>query len=322
MIARCTACDLTPDRKKGISTQSGRVKIDVAKPQKHLKAIVQLNITAESVKTGVKLACENAFATAKNRGQYCLQTLPDHTDEDLDGDTQVQIVRCINAQHQHLLDIYEDINVVAVAHESQERVEQVKPPNLGATTPEKHKVYISMDDQRIYEWLTPVPIQGKAVSQEGYVRRFDLALLRIFERCWIDVKSLPAGQFQGKGYALVFVCMKSFAIDVMLMNKKDETAECTARYVVRRGIHKLPYTVTFHHDNDGSNLAVAVKLAGYGIRTEPTVPYRQSLNVAELAIRVLMKAAKRACLHARFHHEFLGLAMQHCAHHHNSISGS
>jgi hypothetical protein len=54
------------------------------------------------------------------------------------------------------------------------------------------------------------------------------------------VKSLPAVQFQGKGYALVFVCMKSFAIDVMLMSKKDETAECTARYVVRRGIHKLP----------------------------------------------------------------------------------
>jgi hypothetical protein len=187
-----------------------------------------LNVTADSVKTGVKLACENAFREVKDRGQYCMTTLPDHADEDLDGDTQVQILRCINAQHQPLLDTHEDVNVVTVAHESQERVEQVKPPFLGATTPEKHNVYISMDDQRIYEWLTPVPIQGKAVSQEGYVRRFDLALLRIFERCWIDVKSLPAGQFQGKGYALVFVCMKSFAIDVMLMNKKDGTAECTA----------------------------------------------------------------------------------------------
>ena len=179
--ALCTACNLTPDRKKGISAQSGRVKIDTAKPQKHLKAIVQLNVTADSVKTGVKLACENAFRGVKDRGQYCMTALPDHADEDLDGDTQVTIVRCINAQLQPLLDTHEDVNVVTVAHESQERVEQVKPPNLGATTPEKHNVYISMDDQRIYEWLTPVPIQGKAVSQEGYVRRFDLALLRIFE---------------------------------------------------------------------------------------------------------------------------------------------
>ena len=66
----CTACNLTPDRKKGISAQSGRVKIDTAKPQKHLKAIVQLNVTADSVKTGVKLACENAFRGVKDRGQY------------------------------------------------------------------------------------------------------------------------------------------------------------------------------------------------------------------------------------------------------------
>ena len=65
--ALCTACNLTPDRKKGISAQSGRVKIDTAKPQKHLKAIVQLNVTADSVKTGVKLACENAFRRGKRQ---------------------------------------------------------------------------------------------------------------------------------------------------------------------------------------------------------------------------------------------------------------
>jgi hypothetical protein len=110
-------------------------------------------------------------------------------------------------------------------------------------------------------------------------------------------------------------------IDAQLMKKKDETADCVAKMVVRMGIHKLPYTTTFHHDNDGSNLAIAILLAKYGIRTEPTIPYRQSLNLAELAIRIIVKAAKRNCIHARFHHMWLGLAIEHAAHHHNFIAG-
>ena len=83
-----------------------------------------------------------------------------------------------------------------------------------------------------------------------------------------------------------------------------------------RKLYKFSYKKSSHTNN------IIICVYGYGIRTEPTVPYRQSLQLAELAIRIIVKAAKRNFFHARFHHMWLGLALQHAAHHHNFIAGS
>ena len=308
---KCRACDATPNLKPGISHKSGRVK-----PHKHTSAVAKINIQADAVKQGVKLCFDVAFNEKHDRGDFDMTSWPVTKGEGKEGD--LSETQDVDSEDQLVTLLQQSNNL----HVPYSKGHGGKGPNddvLGST---KLKISMAATHPEIYRWLTPVPIQGKVISQEGYERRIDIAAIRIFERLWIDLKSLPKGQFQGRQYALIMVDYKSFCIDVMLMKTKDETADCIAKLVVRRGIHKLPYTVTVHHDNDGSNLAIAVKLSRYGIRTEPTVPYRQSLQLAELAIRMIVKAAKRLCIHAKFHHMWLGLALEHAAHHHNYITGS
>jgi hypothetical protein len=60
-------CDSTPTLKPGISGKSGRVKVG-----KHPTTVAKLNVEANMVKNGVKLAFECAFQHTQDRGDFHL----------------------------------------------------------------------------------------------------------------------------------------------------------------------------------------------------------------------------------------------------------
>ena len=309
----CDSCKRNLPRKPVIRQQR---RLQGKQLERHLQAVAQQNEVAESAKQVVrdqyKIFLEDAFDRPAGTSM---------TNEQSAGKVRSDVFTTTEAHkfqsHGELMYLHDRDNPITDALNIPQDQVFVTTGSAGETDETEHWT--------TYTWLAQVPQHGHNIDRKGYIQRFALTgknALRPYERAYVDVKTLPKGQFQGKDYAVFMVDYATLTIDVELIRFKHETSEVLEKMLVERNVHRLPYQTTIAYDGDGSNLAISVMAARLGIRTCPTIPYRQSLNLAELGIRIIVHAAKCSCFHAKFHPMYLGLALRHAAHHHSFISGS
>ena len=164
-----------------------------------------------------------------------------------------------------------------------------------------------------YTNFTPEPGHQRTVDEHLTIRKYNVAELRVFEHMYIDLKDLTYAAFKSKFYALVLVDYKSLKTEVVLLHSKEDTIPRLCEVLIYLGVHKLPYLCTVHYDSDGTNICIPEGLRHLGIAGMPTIPHRQSANLAELAIKNLTKRAKRQLLQAQMHPKYLGLALRYCS---------
>ena len=171
-----------------------------------------------------------------------------------------------------------------------------------------------------YADVIPAPFNGTFVDESGNLRRLDINNIKPYQYMFFDLKTLPPEQMGLYKYAAILVDYKSMSIDVQLIKFKNSAGQAFRAACSKRGVQFLPYQTTVHYDGDGANASVIQAALEIGCRAEPTIPYRQSLNMAELAIRMITDAAKKLCFEAKMHPCYLGIAMCCAAYTHSFVA--
>ena len=112
-------------------------------------------------------------------------------------------------------------------------------------------------------------------------------LTNVYAVMFVDLKTNPDGT-----YTLVWGDYKSWSTECKVIRSKTTTAVALTQIMVRRGVHKVPWSTMVIFDGDGSNHAIADAMSKLGISTMHSIPGRQSLNPAENVIGIITRAAR------------------------------
>ena len=164
-------------------------------------------------------------------------------------------------------------------------------------------------------------VMGRVVDGNGRISRLSYANTRPYEHCFVDVKAISKKMPQQGSQQLLFVLVDfySFRIHVRSMKLKSESAAALSDIITETGMHKYPWSCTVHYDGDGTAATLKDTCKKFQLSWLPTPPHLQSLNMAELAIRVIYKAGRQLLYDSRLPLKYLHEACKCASYNHQYI---